>query len=161
MTKHFGYGSNLWIKQMDKRCPDNVGIDKGKLKGYRWIITEERGYANIIESKDDYVLGFVYEISATDEKELDRNEGATERAGFKYTKEKLEIEVSGDKYECLVYIDRKNIVGGVGALQTIPKPCSVGCACTYTDRINNGVKDSLSDEDSYVEKYIRKFIDAN
>ena len=77
---------------MDKRCPDNVRIDKGKLKGYRWIITEERGYANIIESKDDYVLGFVYEISDTDEKRLDGNEGATERQGFKYTKEKLEIQ---------------------------------------------------------------------
>ena len=161
MTKHFGYGSNLWIKQMDTRSPDNEPIGKGKLKGYRWIITEERGYANIVESKGDYVLGFVYGISATDEKELDKNEGATERQGFKYTKEKLEIEVSGDKYECLVYIDRKNIVGGVGALQTIPKPCSVDCECTYTDRINNGVKDSLSDEDSYVEKYIRKFIDAD
>ena len=170
MTKHFGYGSNLWIEQMDTRCTDNKNRVKGKLKDYRWIITEERGYANIVESKGDYVLGFVYEISATDEKELDKNEGATERQGFKYTKEKLEIEVSGDKYECLVYIDRKNIVGGVGALQTIPKSCSVGCECTYTDRINRGVEDFSNDEDKYitsadlrvyVEKYIRKFISAN
>ena len=158
MTKHFGYGSNLWIEQMDTRCPDNEPIGKGKLKGYRWIITEERGYANIVEAKDDYVLGFVYEISATDEKELDIKEGVSIGA---YTKETMTIEVSGEKYECLVYIDRKNIVGGVGALQTIPRRCSVGCKCTYTDRINNGVKDSLSDEDSYVEKYIRKFIDAD
>ena len=158
MTKHFAYGSNLWFKQMDTRCPENKRIGKGKLKDYRWIITEERGYANIVEAKDDYVLGFVYEISATDEKELDSKEGVSIGA---YTKETMTIEVSGEKYECLVYIDRKNIVGGVGALQTIPRPCSVGCECTYTDRINNGIKDSLSDEDIYVEKYIRKFIDAN
>ena len=154
MTKHFGYGSNLWIKQMDRRCRDNKKIGKGKLKDYRWIITEQRGYANIIESKGDYVLGFVYEISATDEKELDRNEGVP----YAYTKETMTIELSGKKYDCLVYIDRKNIAGGVGNLQKDPEPCSVGCECTYTDRINNGVKDSLNDEDSYVEEYIREFI---
>ena len=145
MTKHFGYGSNLWKKQMRKRCPKNKRIGKGKLKDYRWIITEERGYANIVEAKDDYVLGFVYEISATDEKELDSKEGVSIGA---YTKEYLKIEVDGEEYECLVYIDRKRITEG--------KPWD-----EYVTRINNGVKDSLSDEDSYVEKYIRKFIDAN
>ena len=173
MTKHFAYGSNLWFKQMKKRCKCIERIDKGKLNDYRWIITEERGYANIVESKGDYVLGYVYELDAgnctysapdpktggeTDEQCLDVWEGVNSGA---YTKEYLTIEVSGEKYDCLVYIDRNNVDGGVGVLQTIPKPCSVGCECTYTDRINNGVKDSLSDEDSYVEKYIRKFIDAN
>ena len=156
MTKHFGYGSNLWIKQMDTRCPDNEPIGKGKLKGYRWIITEERGYANIVESKGDYVLGFVYEISATDEKKLDDKEGVSIGA---YTKETMTIEVSGEKYECLVYIDRNNVDDD--DVNPKKRACSVGCECTYTDRINNGVKDSLSDEDDYVEKYIRKFIDAN
>ena len=26
MTKHFAYGSNLWFKQMDKRCDENKRI---------------------------------------------------------------------------------------------------------------------------------------
>ena len=154
MTKHFAYGSNLWFEQMDRRCPDNEPIDKGKLKDYRWIISS-RGYANIVESKGDYVIGYVYELNPKDEKKLDEKEGA----GDAYTKEKLEIEVGGEKYECLVYIDRDNEKDD--DVNPIKKACSVGCECTYTDRINNGVKNSMSDEDIYVEKYIRKFIDAN
>ena len=170
MTKHFAYGSNLWVKQMKKRCKCNERIDKGKLKDYRWIISS-RGYANIVESKGDYVLGYVYELDAgnctysvpdpktggeTDEQCLDWYEGA----GYDhYTKEYLTIEVSGEKYDCLVYIDRNNVDDD--DVNPKKRACSVGCKCTYTDRINNGVKDSLSDEDSYVEKYIRKFIDAD
>ena len=171
MTKHFAYGSNLWFKQMDKRCDENKRIDKGKLKDYRWIISS-RGYANIVESKGDYVIGYVYELDAgnctysapdpksgkeTDEECLDWWESIGR--GDYYTKEYQTIEVSGEKYECLVYIDRNNVDDD----DVNPKKskCSVGCECTYTDRINNGVKDSLSDEDDYVEKYIRKFIDAN
>tara|TARA_Y100000310_G_scaffold264301_1_gene274928 strand:- start:332 stop:799 length:468 start_codon:yes stop_codon:yes gene_type:complete len=155
MTKHFAYGSNLWFKQMDARCSDNEQIDKGKLKDYRWIISS-RGYANIVESKGDYVLGYVYEISSTDEGNLDGYEGVSSGA---YTKEYLTIEVSGEKYDCLVYIDRNNVDDD--DVNPKKRACSVGCECTYTDRINNGVKDSLSDEDGYVEKYIRKFIDAD
>ena len=170
MTKHFAYGSNLWVKQMKKRCKCNKRIDKGKLKDYRWIISS-RGYANIVESKGDYVLGYVYELDAenctysapdpktggkTDEECLDWWEGA----GYDhYTKEYLTIEVSGEKYECLVYIDRSNVDDDV--VNPKKRQCSVGCECTYTDRINNGVKDSLNDEGVYVEKYIRKFISAN
>ena len=143
MTKHFGYGSNLWFKQMHERCPKNKGIGLGKLKDYRWIISR-RGYANIVESKGDYVIGYVYELNPKDEKKLDDKEGA----GDAYTKEYLKIEVDGEEYECLVYIDRKRT--------TECKPWD-----EYVTRINNGVKDSLSDEDGYVEKYIRKFIDAD
>ena len=171
MTKHFAYGSNLWFEQMKKRCKCSERIDKGKLKDYRWIISV-RGYANIVESKGDYVIGYVYELDAgnctysasdpktggeTDEECLDWWESVGR--GDYYTKEYQTIEVSGEKYECLVYIDRNNVDDD----DVNPKKskCSVGCECTYTDRINNGVKDSLSDEDDYVEKYIRKFIDAN
>ena len=143
MTKHFAYGSNLWFKQMDTRCPENKRIGKGKLKDYRWIISSRR-YANIVESKGDYVIGYVYELNPDDEKRLDKKEGA----GDAYTREYLKIEVGEEKYECLVYIDRKRTTEG--------KPWD-----EYVTRINNGVKDSLNDEDIYVEKYIREFIDAN
>ena len=65
-TMYFAYGSNLSISQMDKRCPDNISLDIGRLNGYRWIISS-RGYANVIESENDYVLGRIYKINNIDE----------------------------------------------------------------------------------------------
>ena len=42
--------------------------------GYRWQINE-RGVGNIVESRDDYVEGVVYEIDRDNGRQLDRNEG--------------------------------------------------------------------------------------
>ena len=55
-TKYFAYGSNLSFSQMNKRCPDNIRLNVGRLNGYRWIISN-RGYANVIKSENDFVLG--------------------------------------------------------------------------------------------------------
>jgi gamma-glutamylcyclotransferase len=74
MKNYFAYGSNLMLDQMKERCTDNVKIGIGTLSGYRWIINT-RGYANIVKSEGDYVLGMIYEISSNDEKTLDRKEG--------------------------------------------------------------------------------------
>jgi len=62
----------------------------GKLSGYKWIISS-RGYANILDSKIDYILGLIYEISVDNEVNLDKK---------KYYK----IEFNGNILECLVYI---------------------------------------------------------
>ena len=53
---YFAYGSNLWLCQMNKRCPNNRIYGYGILKKYRWIVNE-RGYANIIDSEEDEVHG--------------------------------------------------------------------------------------------------------
>ena len=150
MTKHFAYGSNLWFEQMDYRCPQNAKVGIGLLEDFKWIISE-RGYANIVESKGDYVLGFVFTISESDEDALDGYEGVSWGS---YTKEKQWIKGSdGKRKKCMLYIDR------VRPDEGDPKE-------EYIARINKGVNDVLNFKPqhpqkrtkAYVRKYIRKFI---
>lgn len=138
---YFAYGSNLWRKQMEDRCPEHRLVGNGVLKDYRWIIST-RGYANIVKSTSDEVHGIVYEISESDENNLDRCEGV--QSGD-YRKEMLMIEMSGEKKECLVYVDPVQKEGS-------PKK-------EYIDRINKGISDAKLPPE-YVDRYIRKFIPA-
>jgi gamma-glutamylcyclotransferase len=136
---HFAYGSNLWLEQITKRCPNHRFIGNGVLKGYRWIIST-RGYANIVKSTPDEVHGVVYEITKSDEETLDRCEGVNSGS---YRKEILFVEVNGQNQSCLVYVDPVIHAG---------KPKE-----EYIERINKGVLDAkLSPE--YVRRYIREFI---
>ncbi|KAK4499519.1 hypothetical protein PRZ48_010034 [Zasmidium cellare] len=97
-TVYFGYGSNLWRHQMRTRCPTSKYLGIARLKNYKWIIYD-RGYANIVEIKDedktsskyDYrkeVWGLVYSLEQSDEDRLDGNEGVP----IAYTKEWIECE---------------------------------------------------------------------
>lgn len=96
---YFGYGSNMWKKQMVERCPESKFMGIGRLDGWRWQINE-RGYANIVEITSDAkperqmpmqaqsgssnaVWGLIYTISKDDEAQLDVNEGVP----YAYTKE--------------------------------------------------------------------------
>jgi hypothetical protein len=108
-TFYFGYGSNLWLKQMETRCPTSKYLGVARLDGYRWIIND-RGYANVVETNTissseqdesttgagdeiekyngnftDVVFGLVYSLQKEDEKRLDKNEGVP----IAYTKEDL------------------------------------------------------------------------
>ena len=137
-TMYFAYGSNLSISQMDKRCPDNIALDIGRLNGYRWIISN-RGYANVIESEHDYVLGRIYKINNTDEASLDKDEGV-KLLNSGYDRTTLPIIVDGVSCDCLVYVDPIKQEGP-------PKD-------EYVNRINLGLADSEFPTE-YVEKYIR------
>ena len=137
-TMYFAYGSNLSISQMDKRCPHNIPLDIGRLNGYRWIISN-RGYANVIESENDYVLGRIYKINNTDEASLDKDEGV-KLVNSGYDRTTLPIVVDGVSYDCLVYVDPIKEEGP-------PKD-------EYVNRINLGLADSEFPTE-YVEKYIR------
>lgn len=141
MNLYFAYGSNIWAEQMDDRCPNHRLVGVGVLKGYRWIISS-RGYANIVESSSDVVLGVVYEISDSDEMNLDRYEGV---GSGSYRKELLHVEVDGSHRTCLVYIDPIEEEG-------LPK-------AEYIRRINSGIKDAKLPPE-YVENCIRKFVPA-
>ena len=136
---YFAYGSNLWRQQMELRCPEHREIGAGCLKGWRWIITT-RGYASIVESEGDHVLGMVYELSKADVLNLDRFEGVAQGA---YCKEMMAVTVSGRDLICLVYVDPVTESG---------KP-----QVEYIARINNGLRDAgLPDE--YITRYLRPFI---
>ncbi|EIW75837.1 hypothetical protein CONPUDRAFT_169092 [Coniophora puteana RWD-64-598 SS2] len=79
---YFGYGSNMWLDQMRRRCPHSTYLGIARLNGYRWLINS-RHYANVALSpppvkKDDaggVVWGLVYHLTPADEAALDVNEG--------------------------------------------------------------------------------------
>lgn len=124
---------------MRDRCPEYRETSPGRLDGWRWIITA-RGYASIVLSKNDYVLGAVYELSESDVRQLDLIEGVTQGH---YRKETLSIKVDGEKLDCLVYID--------GVVEN-GRPRE-----EYIARINNGIQDA-GFPDEYVIRYLRAFV---
>jgi gamma-glutamylcyclotransferase len=135
-TIYFGYGSNLWLEQMHRQCPESKFIGLGLPRGYRWIINE-RGCANVIvsSSPEDPVYGIMYALHGQDESRLDRNEGVLRGA------EERTIVRS------LVYINENRI--------TPSKPKE-----EYADRINCGIRDAVEHgmPRAYVDKYLRPFI---
>jgi len=145
---YFGYGSNLWLDQMARRCPESKLVGLGIFRGWKWFINN-RGYANVIRSPEDLVYGLVYEISPSDEASLDRAEGVP----LVYSKKTMDIELqlagNGRKSvaQSLVYIDESRVDEGP------PKE-------EYIHRMNMGIKDAAARglPRWYIDKYMRKFI---
>jgi gamma-glutamylcyclotransferase len=143
---------------MKSRCSTSTYHSFGFLKGYKWIIGE-RGYANVVKTKDeDVVYGMLYALQPEDEKLLDIAEGVP-RA---YFKRELDIQLvsvadenrsvdlgepNGEIVKALVYVDERRLGEGV-------------CKEEYVARINRGIKDAMEKgmERWYVEKVIRRFV---
>ena len=71
---YFAFGSNLYQKQMKKRCKDSKYIGCHKLKGYKLVFRHMYyggGVADVERKKNSNVLGAIYKISKSDEKVLD------------------------------------------------------------------------------------------
>ena len=71
---YFAFGSNLYRKQMKKRCKDSKYIGCHKLKGYKLVFRHMYyggGVADVERKKNSEVLGAIYRISKKDEKKLD------------------------------------------------------------------------------------------
>ena len=139
---YFAYGSNLSFAQMNKRCPYNLKIGIGILEGYRWIISK-RGYANVVKSPGDYVLGKVYKITKSDKSTLNKREGVKRKC---YEEKQMSILVDGDECNCLMYVDPIIKEGFPDA--------------DYISTINKGIVDCNLPED-YVKKYLRDKIPVN
>jgi gamma-glutamylcyclotransferase (GGCT)/AIG2-like uncharacterized protein YtfP len=122
---------------MESRCPGHRVLGTGILTGYRWIITT-RGYASVVRSEADLVLGVVYSISEADEERLDRYEGVGEGA---YGKKRLPVQTGQGEMSCLVYIDPRQLEGD-------PRE-------EYAERVKYGIRDS-GFPSSYVERYLGK-----
>jgi gamma-glutamylcyclotransferase len=170
---YFGYGSNLWLQQMQMRCPTSVYMGVARLDGYRWIINE-RGYANVVGiapqeggtyeeeyENENVVFGLVYALHPADEQQLDINEGVP----FAYTKEYLPCAfwpaasgkhnskpVDVSKYpqptqNMLVYIDRKRIG------ESEPRK-------EYVVRMNKGIEDAVGRgvPREWVDRVVRRFV---
>ena len=71
---YFAFGSNLYQKQMKKRCKDSKYIGCHKLKGYKLVFRHMYyggGVADVEKKNNSIVLGAIYKISKKDEKKLD------------------------------------------------------------------------------------------
>ncbi len=71
---YFAFGSNLYRKQMKRRCKDSKYIRCHKLKGYKINFRHMYyggGVADVERKKNSLVLGAIYKISKKDEKKLD------------------------------------------------------------------------------------------
>lgn len=97
---YIAYGSNINLEQMSHRCPNSKIVSKEMLKGYE---LEFRGVATIVPNDKSEVPILIWEIDGRDEHSLDRYEGFPNL----YRKELFEIEVDGEKKECMAYLMNK------------------------------------------------------
>ncbi len=141
MKLYFAYGSNMWDAQMRKRCPESRKIGIARLSGFRWIIST-RGYANVVEAKEDEVEGVLFEISESDEQFLDKHEGVADGS---YQKVEISVFHDGKKEVALVYVD--------------PVTAEGAAKQEYIARINAGLSDAHLSE-KYVSHHVRKFVPA-
>tara|TARA_B100000780_G_scaffold217683_1_gene156933 strand:+ start:60 stop:461 length:402 start_codon:yes stop_codon:yes gene_type:complete len=68
---YFAYGSNLNHLQMQKRCKDSIFLKKINLKNFKLTFRSKYRAADIESKKNSIVPGALFEISKSDEKELD------------------------------------------------------------------------------------------
>ncbi len=94
---YIAYGSNINLEQMAYRCPNSKIVSKEMLKGYE---LEFRGVATIVPNDKSEVPILIWEIDGRDEHSLDRYEGFPNL----YRKELFEIEIDGEKKECMAYL---------------------------------------------------------
>ncbi|HWF81842.1 MAG TPA: gamma-glutamylcyclotransferase family protein [Streptosporangiaceae bacterium] len=93
MALYAAYGSNMDPAQMAERCPHSPQAGVGWLEDWRLTFGgEDLGWegalATVVEDKFSRVFVVLYEVSETDERSLDRWDGAT--LGF-YNKVKVRV----------------------------------------------------------------------
>lgn len=74
---YIAYGSNLNVRQMKQRCPSARIIGTANLDGWQLLFkgSQTGSYLTIEKKKGSTVPVAVWEITAEDEKALDRYEG--------------------------------------------------------------------------------------
>ncbi|KAF8872868.1 Butirosin biosynthesis, BtrG-like protein [Infundibulicybe gibba] len=151
-TLYFGYGSNLWLDQMKRRCPKSIYIGLAVLRDWRWIIVTP-GYANVVPSPGDVVYGEVYQLTPEDEATLDRFEGVPND----YVKQVHQVQIAGP----IVDFFKKDVV-------SIPALVYVDVLRTkegsprkeYIHRMNMAIADALQlgVPETYINDNLRRFI---
>ncbi len=101
---YLAYGSNLYIEQMNKRCPTNVVVGKLNLPDYKLEFRRINSgyYATIGYNKGSYVPCVIYAISKKDKKTLDKYEGIGEAYNSTYINNCVIDNIKYDKV--LVYL---------------------------------------------------------
>ena len=97
---YFAYGSNINQEQMAFRCNDALPVAIAYVKNFRFVINSN-GVATIIPASASVVRGVLWQISKSDEDELDIYEGVSSNL---YTKENCNVSVGYENIDALVYI---------------------------------------------------------
>ena len=97
---YFAYGSNINQEQMAFRCSDASPAALAYVQNFKFIINEI-GVATIIPASDSVVRGVLWQISKSDEDQLDIYEGVSSNL---YTKESSNVSVGDENIDALVYI---------------------------------------------------------
>lgn len=102
MKYYIAYGSNLHMKQMLIRCRDAVRIGTDTLEGYKLTFRSNNcfGVANIEPAKGRKVHVGIWQISARDERALDRYEGYP----WLYEKKEFIVRVNGIRVNAIAYV---------------------------------------------------------
>lgn len=160
-TLYFGYGSNLWLKQMRTRCPHSTYLGIAQLPAWHWLIYA-RGYANIVPSHNETVYALVFALTPADEAALDRNEGVP----IAYQKERRTVDFwpadaahperrlqlapgRSVQAEALVYVNRREEGRTEGSIRE-----------EYVCRMNAGIRDAVERgvPKGYVERVLRRWV---
>ena len=96
-TLYAGYGSNLNMKQMERRCPNSKLVTKSVIPDWTLVF---RGVADIIYRKNSKLNIGIYEITKECEHSLDKYEGFP----LLYNKKYFKIELNGQKEDVLTYV---------------------------------------------------------
>lgn len=98
------YGSNLNLRQMAVRCPDAAVVGTAELADHELVFRGSAGFgvATVEPREGCSVPILLWEISAQDEKNLDRYEGWP----LFYGKKTLGFEADGQTVPAMVYIMR-------------------------------------------------------
>ena len=97
---YFAYGSNINQEQMAFRCSDASPTALAYVQNFKFIINEI-GVATIIPASGSVVRGVLWQISKSDEDQLDIYEGVSSNL---YTKESCNVSVGDENIDALVYI---------------------------------------------------------
>jgi gamma-glutamylcyclotransferase (GGCT)/AIG2-like uncharacterized protein YtfP len=101
MRLYFAYGANINLETMKFRCPDAKVLSKAIAENKEFIINQF-GVASIVDRAESSVHGILWEISESDEANLDIFEGVDYNF---YLKELISIFSDGKKIEnVLVYL---------------------------------------------------------
>ena len=97
---YFAYGSNINQEQMEFRCNDALPAAVAYVQNYKFVINSS-GVATIFPASGLVVRGVLWQISKSDEDELDIYEGVSSNL---YNKEICAVSVGNEKVDSLVYI---------------------------------------------------------
>ncbi len=123
MSRHlyFAYGSNLKLRQLQRRCPGSTVVGRARLPGYRRAFTRyatkrKGGVADIVAEEDAEVWGVLYDVDDEGMASLDAFEGVprayrretvrvTDDEGVEREAETYDANKTGEFAPCREYLD--------------------------------------------------------